>query len=71
MENVLYLTNIKHFPCWYTVLSTRVGIGKTRNCVETQRPKSGVFSAQFRVFLISTSVDTTIYQCGKMFYIFL
>jgi hypothetical protein len=27
-------TNIKHFPCWYTVISTRVGIGKTRNCVE-------------------------------------
>jgi hypothetical protein len=32
---VLYLTNIKHFPCWYTVISTRVEIGRTRNYVET------------------------------------
>jgi hypothetical protein len=31
------LTNIKHFPCLYTVISTRVEIGKTRNCVETRR----------------------------------
>jgi hypothetical protein len=37
------LTNIKHFPCWYTVISTRVEIGKTRNCVETRR----VFSHNF------------------------
>jgi hypothetical protein len=27
-ENVLYLTNIKHFPCWYTVISTRVELRK-------------------------------------------
>jgi hypothetical protein len=40
----IYLTNIKHFPCLYTVISTRVEIGKTRNCVETRRPKDGVFS---------------------------
>ena len=33
-----YLTNIKHFPCSYTVISTRVEILKTRNCVEM--PKS-------------------------------
>jgi hypothetical protein len=26
----LYLTNIKHFLCWDTVISTRVEIGKTR-----------------------------------------
>jgi hypothetical protein len=26
----VHLTNIKHFPCWYTVISTRVEIGKTR-----------------------------------------
>jgi hypothetical protein len=27
-RNVYYLTNIKHFPCWYTVISTRVELGK-------------------------------------------
>jgi succinate dehydrogenase hydrophobic anchor subunit len=33
---------IKHFyRTWYTVISTRVEIGKTRNCVETGRPKGG------------------------------
>ena len=30
-----YLRNIKHFPCWYTVIWTRVEIGKTRNCVDS------------------------------------
>ena len=29
-EKKQYLRNIKHFPCWYTVISTRVEIGKTR-----------------------------------------
>jgi hypothetical protein len=29
------------------LMSTRVGIGKTRNCVETRRPKGGVFSHNF------------------------
>jgi hypothetical protein len=38
---------IVHFPCWYTDISTRVEIGKTRNCVETRRPKGGVFSHNF------------------------
>ena len=56
-----YLTNKKHSPCWYTVISTRVEIGKTRNCVETRR---SVFT-HFRVFPISTSVDITVYQNGK------
>jgi hypothetical protein len=42
-----YITNTKHFPCWYTVISTRMEIGKTRNCVETRRPKGGVFSHNF------------------------
>ena len=28
---VVILRNIKHFPCWYTVISTWVEIGKTRN----------------------------------------
>jgi hypothetical protein len=27
-ENVLYLLNIKHFPCWYTVISTQVELRK-------------------------------------------
>ena len=48
-----YLRNIKHFPCWYTVISTRVEIGKT-----------SVF-IQFRVFPIFTSVDITVYQYRK------
>ena len=39
-------------------------IGKTRNCLETQRPQGGVFS-QFRIFPIFTSVDITVYQYGK------
>ena len=48
-----YLRNIKHFPCWYTVISTRVEIGKTRNCVETRRPQGGVFSHNFEFFQFS------------------
>ena len=39
--------NIKYFPCWYTVISTRVEIGKTRNCVGTC---GGVFSHNFEFF---------------------
>ena len=38
--NENYLTNIKYFPD----ISTRVEIGKTKNCVETRRAKGGVFS---------------------------
>jgi hypothetical protein len=47
--------------------STRVEIGKTRNCVETRRPKGGVFSHNFEFsqFPRVTSVDITIYQYGK------
>ena len=50
---VLHLRNIKHFPCWYTVISTRVEIGKTRNCVETRRPQGEVFSHNFEFFQFS------------------
>jgi hypothetical protein len=32
----------------YTVISTQVEIGKTRNCVETRRPKGEVFSHNFK-----------------------
>ena len=50
----------------YTVISTQLEIGKTRNCVETRRPQGGVrVFTQFRVFPISTSVDITVYQYGK------
>ena len=59
---MIYLRNIKHFPCWYTVISTRMEIGKTRNCVEAAG--RSVFT-QFRVFPIFTSVDITVYQYGK------
>ena len=52
-----YLRNIKHFPCWHTVISTRVEIGKTRNCEETRRPLSSVFLYNFECFYtISTSM---------------
>ena len=37
----------------YTVTSTRVEIGKTRNCVETRRPLGGVFSHNFEFFQFS------------------
>ena len=60
--SVSYLRNIKHFPCLYTVISTRVEIGKTRNCVETQRPQGGVFSHNFEFFQFSRVL---IYQYGK------
>ena len=46
----LQLRNIKHFPCWYTVISTRMKTGKTRNCAETRRPQGGVFSHNFEFF---------------------
>ena len=50
----------------YSCISTRVEIGKTRNCVAGNTTPEGrsVFT-QFRVFPISTSVDITIYQYGK------
>ena len=35
IQFMFQLRNIKHFPCCYTVISTRVEIGKTRNCVES------------------------------------
>jgi hypothetical protein len=56
-----YLTNIKHFPCWYTVISTRVETGKTRNCVETRPPKGGVVSHNFSEF----SQFPRVFQYGK------
>ena len=34
----------------FSVISTRVEIGKTRNCVETRRPQGGVFSYNFEFF---------------------
>ena len=37
----------------YTDISTRVEIGKTRNCVETRRPQGGVFSHNFEFFQFS------------------
>ena len=55
-EVVLHLRNIKHFPCWYTVISTRVEIGKTRNCVETRRPQGGVSSYNFEFFQFCRAV---------------
>ena len=48
-----YLRNIKHFRCRYTVISTPVEIGKTRNCVETRRLRGGVFSHNFEFFQFS------------------
>ncbi len=41
---------IKHFPCWYIVISTLVEIGKTRNCVKTLRPSGVVFPHNFSFF---------------------
>ena len=61
---ILYKKYKTFFPYWYTVISTLVKIGKTRNCVKTLRP-AGV--AQFLVFPISTRVDITVYQHGKCF----
>lgn len=34
-----YLRNIKHFTCWNTMISTRVKIGITRNCVDYEGTK--------------------------------
>jgi hypothetical protein len=58
-----YKTNIKHFPCWYTVISTLVEIGKTRNCVKTLRPLGVVFPhnfsfSQFPLVLIKLYINT-------------
>ncbi len=36
-----------------SLISTRVEIGKTRNCAETRRPKGGVFSHNFEFFQFS------------------
>ena len=80
---IFYLRNIKHFPCWYTVISTRVEIGKTRNCVKTRRPQGGVHWSVGGVFSPVNSGFHTIssfsnfhecwYNCisirKKMFYI--
>jgi hypothetical protein len=65
------LTNIKHFPCWYTVISTRLHeweLGKREIVWKHDARNEGrsVFT-QFRVFPVSTSVDITVYQYGKKF----
>jgi hypothetical protein len=36
-----YLTNIKHFPCWYTVISTRVELGKREIVWENEKLYGG------------------------------
>ena len=54
----------------YSYINTIVGIGKTRNCVESQTPEGRSVFTQSRVFPISTRVDITVYQYGKKFYIF-
>jgi hypothetical protein len=64
MSHKWYLTNIKHFPCWYTVISTRVELGKGEIVWKHDARRRSVF-IQFRVFPTSTSVDITIYQYGK------
>ena len=38
------------FPYWYTVISTLVKIGKTRNCVKTLHPAGVVFPHNFSFF---------------------
>ena len=48
-----YKRNIKHFPRWYTVISTLVKIGKTRNCVKTLCPAGVVFPHNFSFFQFS------------------
>ena len=52
----LELRNIKHFPCWYRVISTRVEIGKTRNVA--QRALTEEWREIFRV-------DIELYQHGS------
>ena len=60
-----YLRNIKHFPCRYTVISTRVEIWKNEKLCGNTTPAGRSGFTQFRVFLIFTSVDITVYQYGK------
>jgi hypothetical protein len=56
-----YLTNIKHSPCWYTVISTRVELGK-REIVW----KHNVRRVDcFHTISSSPNFDITIYQYGK------
>jgi hypothetical protein len=52
-----------------------VEIGKTRNCVACVAARNCVKYINNTIssiysFPISTSVDITVYECGKMFYIF-
>ena len=68
---VLYLKkSTKHFPYWYTIISTLVEIGKTRNCAKTFRTHGVVFPlnfsfSQFPRMLIYNRISTL-----KMFYIY-
>jgi hypothetical protein len=70
VSNAFYLTNIKHFPCWYTVISTRVELGKREIVWKHDARRAECFHT-ISSFPNSTSVDITIYQYGKnVLYIF-
>jgi hypothetical protein len=68
-----YLTNIKHFPCWYTVISTRMhGNWENEELCGNTTPEGRSVFIQFRVFPISTSVDicTSIRKNVLYFYFY-
>ena len=59
MDNILYLRNRKHFPCFYRVIGTRVGrFGRTRNAVGT-RAAGECFDSFFEFSQTFTSVSIT------------
>ena len=67
---IIYLRNIKHFSMLiYSYINTSGNWKNEKLCGNTT-PEGRIVFTQFRVFPISTSVDITLYQHGKMFYIF-
>ena len=67
---ILNLRNIKHFSVLiYSYVNTSGSWNNEKLCGNTTPEGRSVFT-QFRVLPIFTSVDITLYQHGKMFYVF-
>ena len=72
VHRVTFIALIKAQVCDKQLYQHSWKIGKTRNCVKTLRPAGRpCFHTIFSFFPISTRVDLTVYQHGKMFLYFL
>ena len=66
-----YLRNRKHFPCFHTVIETRVEVWENEKLKWEHEPVGRVFPRYFEFSQTSTSVSITYENTGKhVFYFF-